>query len=79
MLNPPQNRRMGQPDTAFPHHRYKVAIAQFVAEIPANAQHLYLLIKVRRLNSSSIGTNLSIDLSSQTHSDAFAPEPYREP
>ena len=39
-------------DTAFIHHGHEVAIAQFVAEVPANAQDHDLLVKMPTLRSA---------------------------
>jgi hypothetical protein len=37
---------VGEVNTAFIHHGHEVAIAQLVAEVPANAQDHNLLVKM---------------------------------
>src|SRR5271157_5026853 len=46
MLHPTENGRVHEVDTAFIHHGHEVAIAQLVAEVPANAQDHDLLVEV---------------------------------
>ena len=49
MLHPTQNCRVREVDTAFIHHGHEIAIAQFVAEVPANAQNHNLPVKMPTL------------------------------
>ena len=46
LLDPPRNRRVRHINAAFAHHDHQIAIAQFVAQLPANAQHHDLLVEV---------------------------------
>src|SRR5450755_222405 len=70
VLYPPQNCGVRHGDVTFARHGHQVAISQFVAEVPTNAEDHVSRSECRPLNTSSAGTNLGIHPSSST-SDRF--------
>src|SRR5713226_9152720 len=49
MLNPPQDRRVRQVNAPLAHHGHQIAIAELETQIPADAEHHDLLVKMAAL------------------------------
>src|SRR5229473_1743911 len=72
VLNPPQNRSMGNGDPPIPDHDYQIARAQFEARVPAHAQNDDLSVEVPSFEQSFDRVE-RLHSSSSPGAGAFAP------